>query len=108
MHHHDETLRLVAGRRKRRHEAVRGGLVVDVDATVRNAGLALDPIGFGGERPDVGAIDAVHDQVVEIMHQLEAPVDQGAAPAKGNDLLGGTLVDRTHEGDRPSPWIHSL
>ena len=108
MHHHNETLRFVASRRKRRREPVRGGLVVDVDATVRNAGLALDPIGLGGERPNVGAVDAVHDQVVEIMHQLEAPVDQRTAPAKGNDLLGGTLVDRTHEGNRPTPWIHCL
>ena len=106
MHHDDETLRAVASRYKRRREAFGRSLIVDVDAAVPDPGLALDAIGLGGEGRGVGAVDPVHDQVVEIVHQVEPPVDQRAAPAKWNHLLGGTLIDRAHQANRPEPWIH--
>ena len=104
--HDDKALRQVTKRRKAGREAVRRRRVIDIDAAMRQACLALDPFGFRDQARCVGPVEPVRDQEIEIEHPVEPAVDQGTAPAKRHHLLGGALVDRPHKGNRSMPGIH--
>ena len=106
LHHQHEVLRLPTEPYELRLQALPLLFTSDVDAAVTDSGCALNPLGLGSELLSASVPGLFCAEEVEVVHAVQARVDDHRPVRRRLEPLGRALVESVHEREGALELTH--